>query len=140
MDSGGKEVVGRREEGEWLDAAWVCGATESAELRGSVWAQGGGNRRVSDVQRAGPIGRDGDRRQGADAERADRRAGTELEQVRFLLFALQIHRQYGRGWEFRRQGDEDRGVRRRFAAGDSAEAESADHYGRSHHAQLLEGA
>jgi 2,3-bisphosphoglycerate-independent phosphoglycerate mutase len=50
------------------------------------------------------------RRQGTDLERADRRAGAELEQVRFLLFALQIHRQHGRGWQLRRQGEEDRRI------------------------------
>ena len=48
----------------------------------------------------------------ATLERRDRRAGAGLGRLRLLLRPLQVHRQPRRGRRLRRQGEDDRGVRR----------------------------
>ena len=71
------------------------------------------DRRLSDVQRPGPTGRHGHRRQSPNACRADRRAQGKLDEVRFLLHPLQIHRQHRRRRQLRRESEADRRTRRR---------------------------
>ena len=66
--------------------------------------------------------------------RGDRRSGRCLERLRFLLRALQVHRQPRRGRQFPREGQDDRAVRRHSAAGDGAEADGAGRHGRPQHA------
>ena len=90
---------------------------QAGQLRRSLWAEGGGDRRLSDVQGTRPTGRHADCRQGRIAFRADRGDGGALEGVRFLLHPLQVHRLDGRRWIVRRQGAEDRSFSmRRFRA------------------------
>ena len=50
------------------------------------------------------------------AFRRDRRAGAGVERLRLLLRPFQVHRQPGRGRQFRREGADDRAARRDRAA------------------------
>ena len=70
-----QKLLGRPEEGQRSDAARLFGQAGAADRIEEVYGlQGGRDRRLSDVQGPGPAGRHGDRRQGPNAGRADRRA------------------------------------------------------------------
>ncbi len=70
-----------------------------------------------------------------DAQRGDRRAGKGVEQLRLLLRPLQVHRQPRRGRQLRREGADDRAVRRDRAACGRFEADGADRDRRPQHAR-----